>query len=395
MKKVIALALAVCMLFTLATTSFASYKDKAQLQFDRYGNFRILVLADVQDDYPMQDAIIQFMHEALDYTNPDLVVFCGDNITTDDPRAIGQMLQPLIQRDIKFTFVFGNHDDDSGWAKEDQLVEYQKYPGCLAYEADASLHGCATHNLPVLSSDGSKVAFNLWMFDSGSDVYDSKGEWLGYDWVREDQIEWYNTVRDEMTAENGGELVPSIAFQHIIPQEPCEKIFLPTDVNMGDITINFQDGTNLTVIPDVNAYDGIIFEKSCPSYGNDGQWDAMVAGGDVLGLVVGHDHVNNFVADCDGIDLIQTPGVTYNSYYNNFFQGARVIDINEENPWEYETFNVTTSELALEDGSSLGAAGDRTQFDYTFSFYFEKVFGILYDIFFKVLGNMFGGEVVM
>ena len=130
-----------------------------------------------------------------------------------------------------------------------------------------------------------------------------------------------------MTAENGGELVPSIAFQHIIPQEPCEKIFLPTDVNMGDITINFQDGTNLTVIPDVNAYDGIIFEKSCPSYGNDGQWDAMVAGGDVLGLVVGHDHVNNSSILYEGVRLTYGLKLGEGCYYNEDLIGGTTLTI--------------------------------------------------------------------
>lgn len=385
MKKVISVVLTVCMLFSLVTMSFAGYKEDAKLQFNSNGKFKILALADVQDDYPMEPAVLQFIGEALDFTAPDLVVFVGDNILGTDPRAIEEMVTPLVERNVPFTFVFGNHDDDEGYEKDDQVLEYQKYPGCLGYDPVPELHGSATHNLPILSSDGSKVAFNLWMFDSGSDYYDENGDWLGYDWVREDQIQWYNTVRDEMTAENGGELVPSIAFQHIIPQEPCEKIFYESAINLGELTINFTDGTSLTFIPDVTQYDGYVFEKSCPSYGNDGQWDAMVQGGDVLGLVVGHDHVNNFVADVDGVDLIQTPGVTYNSYYNSMFQGARVIELNEENLWEYETYNVTSNELAKRDGSKLNDAGGRSESSYNFFYTFEKIFTAVYDFFIKIL----------
>lgn len=385
MKKVISVVLAVTILFSLVTMSFAGYKEDAKLQFRANGKFKILCLADVQDDYPMEPAVLQFIAEALDFTAPDLVVFVGDNVVGEDIRAIGEMVAPLVERNVPFTFVFGNHDDEGGLVKEDQLAEYQKFPGCLAFDAVPDLHGCATHNVPILSSDGSKVAFNIWCFDSGGSYRDEDGKWLGYDWVREDQIEWYNTVRDEMTAENGGNLVPSIAFQHIIPQEPCEAIFYESPFGLGEATINFSDGTTYSPIPDITKYEGYVFEKSCPSYGNDGQWDAMIQGGDVLGLVVGHDHVNNFVAHVDGIDLIQTPGCTYNSYYNNMYQGARVIELTEENLRSYETYNVTSSALAQRDDSKLDEVGGRNNYDFFFTF--EKIFSAIYSFFMKILNG--------
>lgn len=379
MKKVIAVVLAISMLFSLATMSFAGLKADAQLQFNKNGKFKILCLADVQDSYPMEPAIIQFINEALDYAAPDLVVFVGDNVVGEDIRAIDEMIAPLDERNIPFTFVFGNHDDEGGMVKEDQLAAYQKYDECMAYDADPSLTGCATHNVPILSSDGSKVAFNVWCFDSGGSYRDENGTWLGYDWVREDQIEWYNQTRKALTAENGGELVPSLAFQHIIPQEPVEMIYFEGLIALGEATINFSDGSVYTPVPDITKYDGYIFEKSCPSYGNDGQWDAMVEGGDVLGLVVGHDHVNNFVAHCNGVDLIQTPGCTYNSYYDGMYQGARVIELNEADLWSYETYNLTSNELAQRDGSQLNEVGGRN--DYGFYYTFEKIFSAIYNFF--------------
>ncbi len=392
MKKALSVVLSICMLFTFITCGFAGHKDSAVLRFDQNGNLKILVLADVQDDYPLENDVIRFIEEALDFSNPDVVVFCGDNIVDDDERAFKEMLTPLVERGIPFTFVFGNHDEEAGFDKQTQLEIYQSYPGCLAYDADPELHGCATHNLPVLSSDGSKIAFNLWMFDSGDYVYDSYGEWLGYDWVREDQIEWYNTTREELKAENGGVLVPSMVFQHIIPQEPCEKIFYPSDIGLGELTFNFSDGTHLTVVPDITKFEeGYVFEKSCPSYGNDGQWDALVQGGDVLGMVVGHDHVNSFTVNCDGIDLIMAPGVTFNSYSSALVQGAKVIEINENNPWEYTSYNMTCNELAMKDGSGLGDETGRNQFDYTLNYYLEKVFAIFYDILRDLFGELVNG----
>ena len=387
MKKFMSVLLALILVFSLTTVGFAGFKDDAQLQFGEDGKFTILVLADVQTGYPVPEDMKNFIKESIKFSDPDLVVFTGDNINCDDMRAYDDVFGIVEDMGIPFTAVLGNHDqENSGGLTRDEIVaKYQEYDGCLAYDADPSLHGAGTHNLPILSSDGSKVAFNLWMFDSGDYARSSDGEWLGYDWVRDDQIAWYNETRDAMTAENGGEVVPSLVFQHIIPQEPTQEIFVETDLNLGDLTINFQDGTSSTLLPDISKFkEGYLFEKACPSYGNDGQWDAMVEGGDVLGMVVGHDHINNFIVECDGIDLIMTPGCTYTSYYNNMMQGARVIEIDENNPWEYSTYNLTSTKLAQEEDSLLGQ--DRTKLDYTISYYLEKIFSILMGIIENLMG---------
>lgn len=390
MKKLLAVLLSVVLVLSLTSVGFAA-NGNTTLKFDENGKFKILVLADVQTDYPLQKDMVFFMEEAIRASEADLVIFTGDNVNNDDKRTYAQMLAPCIEAGVPYTMVLGNHDQESsgGMTREEIVAEYQKYEGFLGYDADPSIHGAGTHNLPILSSDGSKVAFNLWMFDCGDYVYTSDGAWLGYDWVREDQIEWYNNVRDEMTAANGGEVVPSLVFQHIIPQEPCEKIFLPSEIKLGEATMNFQDGSISSFIPDITQYEGYLFERCCPSYGNDGQWDAMVAGGDVLGVVCGHDHVNGFIANCNGIDMIMAPGCTYDSYYDNFIQGARVIELDESNTKEYSTYLLTSNALAQNPESNLGHHdGGRTELSYNFNFYFEKIFNFILNIFRNMIGGI-------
>lgn len=368
MKKIISILLVVSMLFSLSVTVFAAGTEENVLRFRKNGTFKILVLADVQDVYPIDDAMISFVNEALDYAKPDLVVFDGDTIVTEDVRAYEQLLYPLVSRNVPFTFVFGNHDvERENFTAEQQLAEYQKYPGCLAFDADPALHGCANHNLLIYSSKGNDIAFNLWMFDSGTSLHDENGEWLGYDWVRADQIEWYNKTRDAITEANGGKVVPAIAFQHIIPKEAVEVLFYESDISMGELTYNFNDGSVYSYIPKIETFDGYIFEKSCPGNGSDGQWDAMKAGGDVLALVVGHDHVNSFVADINGIDLVQTPGATYHSYYNKMLQGARIIELDEGDLDSYYTYELTSSFLATQSGSTITDTDSRSEASYTIS----------------------------
>ena len=397
MKKIISILLVFSMMFSLSLTVFAADTEEAVLRFRKDGTFKILVLADVQDVYPIDDAMISFINEALDYAKPDLVVFDGDNIVTEDVRAYEQLLYPLVSRNVPFTFVFGNHDvERENFTAEQQLAEYQKYPGCLAYDADPALHGCANHNLLIYSSKGNDIAFNLWMFDSGTSLHDANGQWLGYDWVRADQIEWYNNTRDAITAANGGKVVPSIAFQHIIPKEAVEVLFYESDISMGELTYNFNDGSIYSYIPRIDKFDGYIFEKSCPGNGSDGQWDAMKAGGDVLAVVVGHDHVNSFVADINGIDLVQTPGATYHSYYNNMLQGARIIELDEGDLDSYYTYELTSSFLATQSGSTITDSDSRSEFSYSFSNIMLPIFDMfmefLRDIFKNFVGSI--GEVI-
>lgn len=392
MKKIIALALVVSMLFSFAVTSFAVSGENDVLRFNKDGTFKILVLADVQDSYPIEDDMIAFINEALDYAQPDLVVFDGDNIMSEDVRGYEQLLFPLTERNIPFTFVFGNHDvERENFTAEQQLAEYQKFEGCLAYDADPALHGCANHNLLIYASDSNDIAFNLWMFDSGTSLREN-GEWLGYDWVRADQIEWYNTTRDEITAANGGELVYSIAFQHIIPKEAVEVLYYETDTSLGELTYNFNDGGIYSFVPKIENFDGYIFEKSCCGNGSDGQWDAMLAGGDVLAVVVGHDHVNSFVADINGIDLVQTPGATYHSYYNNMLQGARVIELDEGDLDSYYTYELTSSFLATQSGSNISDGGVRSDFSYTMSKLLLPVMDMFMEFLRDFFGNLFSDE---
>ncbi len=393
MKKIISILLAVSMLCSISVTAFAADPiSDSVLRFNKNGKFKILVLADVQDDYPMDPSTIAFIEEALDYAKPDLVVFDGDNVMTTDLRAYDQMLNPLVERGVKFSLVFGNHDPEvsSEFPTEEQLKIYQSYEGCLAYDAVPELSGVGNHNLPILSSKGNDIAFNLWFFDSGTAYRDSSGEWLGYEWVKEDQINWYKQTSDALTLLNGGEKVYSISFQHIIPKECVEVLFHESPVELGELTYNNvgTDGKTYSFVPKIDSFDGYIFEKCCPGYSTDGQWQAFIDQGDMLACVVGHDHVNSFVADINGVDIVQVPGATNESYYNNLNQGSRIIELDEGDLDSYYTYELTANELASKSGSDIpNADGDRSESSYTIASILRPVLDMIMMLLRDTLAN--------
>lgn len=339
-KALFALLLILAFVFTAASPAYAVPETReAQLRFNSEGKFKIMQFADCQDSVMPRQAMIRLMEKALDAEKPDLVIFTGDNITGGGnpgqiltSLAIKAVLAPVVARDIPFAMVFGNHDAEGGVTKETQLKIYQKYTGCLASDPNPDLYGCATYNLPIKSYDGTKDAFNLWLMDSNE--YDRVNG--GYDWVKEDQISWYQTKSAELANANGG-LVPSLMFQHI----PVPEIYdVLKEVPAGTPGANTRFGKTWAFELNPERAQGILGEWPCPPDTNGGQFQAVVDRGDVLGIVTGHDHVNDFIGTYMGVDFIQSPGIGFQTYGNED-RGFRVIILDENDNWNYETYTPT------------------------------------------------------
>lgn len=357
MKRFVSIALALMLVFSVCFSLSASAAVVSPLKFDKNGEFKIMHLTDCQDDYPADTKMLKFIDAALKEYQPDIVVLGGDNSVgpADMTRemkenAIEELCQVFVDNKTYFTLVFGNHDREQGFENDELLPMYQLYGKsyCLAYDEVPALHGTATHNLPVMSSDGTKIKFNLWMFDSGSKYIDENGNNLGiYDCVREDQIKWYEDTSKTLEALAGGK-VPSLAFQHIVVGEVFDALFHESAVDLGALTPK-ANGKIYSFFPKTeNIQDGFLFEFPCPSEKNHGQFDAMVNRGDVLAIFSGHDHINSYTTELDGIKIINTPGSTYHSYGNDIVRGMRMITVKESDPTKFETEVVTISQFALD-----------------------------------------------
>lgn len=350
--KVIALVMTAAMLFSLSVSAADDFSSKPDntLKFDENGKFRILQIADTQDDMFPAPGMIKMIETAVNKYEPDLVVFTGDNtgtldIALDVQYTVKSIIDPIAERGIPFTFVFGNHDAENV-SKETHYAAYRDYDNCLAYDADPEIYGMGTHNLTIKSSDGTKVAYNLWMFDSN--MYDDVE---GYDYIHEDQLAWYVNTSNALKAANGGEAVPSLAFQHIVPYEIKDYVIETPELDPNGFTSKNEETGEVhhyALDPDYAEAGSVLREYPCPSRIHGEQMSKFVQQGDVNAVFVGHDHVNDYVvhtkmnaADGAAIDIVNTPGASFQSYGSEEVRGCRIIDIDENNPWEYETFSPT------------------------------------------------------
>ncbi len=327
-QTAISLALALSLLIGLMAPAGAIFEQKPEpLQFNEDGSFTILQISDTQDTQIPSPNVITLIEKALDESQPDLVIFTGDQLKNYDSdfdgdnleckvqMAIDAIVRPVERRGIPFAVVYGNHDDAIAVSKEDQLKMYQRHSLCLMRDDEPEVSGVGNYNLPILSSDGQRTAFNLYLLDSHG------GGGSTYDYIKQDQIDWYIRTSEALKAANGGVPVPSMEFQHIP---------LPEMQTIADEGLIHSGEKN----------EGV----AGPSY-NSGFFDAMVQQGDVIAAFCGHNHTNTYIGTLDGIDLGFTPGAGFNEYGDGLERGVRVIELNERDLSTYETHLLTFAGL--------------------------------------------------
>jgi 3',5'-cyclic AMP phosphodiesterase CpdA len=179
-------------------------KTDKTIKFNSNGKLKILHITDTHLKLNHNfDPTIWLIENACDAEKPDIVMITGDNVVNcenaeDTKKMINALMNIFDSRNIPVAVTFGNHDSEKGAMTREELMAYYNTFSCsVSVDDGEKLSGCGTYNIPVLSSDGEKVKFNLWVFDSGD--YDKNGR---YSCVKADQIEWYKKTSDKLKAEN-------------------------------------------------------------------------------------------------------------------------------------------------------------------------------------------------
>ena len=387
MRKVLSVLLCAAILVPcFLMSSFAVENADKTLKFNEDGKFTILNFSDIQDGYPMKPITKRYIKDTLDLVKPDLVVLTGDNIAGYRTRTksaskneICEFMDIFKAAGVKVAMVFGNHDDeDNAAGKAYQYEVYETYDNFIGGDGGKSEGRLGTFNIPIISSDGSKTAFNIWMTDSGT--YNDENDKGGYGCVHKDQIEWYKKTSDELKEANGGEPVYSINFQHIVVPEIWDALVEHDEQVEGSV----DHGGKYYTLPE--GASGELNETPCPPEYTNGQFAAFLEQGDVLATVSGHDHVNTYEVDYQGIKIMNTPGIGFNSY-NNHVVGSRVFVLDENNPDGFETYCLAYNDVYAEDDAVAQSLyelySDETDTGTKIAAVFKYIFALFMSIFKK------------
>lgn len=336
----VAVALVLCIGLTIANKiseksmheyidSFASveYENQLKPQLDEYGNwyfttdgdFKIMQITDVHigggvlsrtEDKKAMNAIAAM----IAYEKPDLVISTGDMASTyptagtmNNRYAHEYFARLMEQLGVYWTVTFGNHDSEIyNFYNRDQVVamyENEAYQYCLFSAGPEEVSGKGNHVINVKNSAG-KVTQCLFMIDTHSYTEDDPmGLNWDYDWVKEDQIEWYRDMV-ELYCKDGEKTAKSLAFFHI----PLLEV---RDAYQEYVNHGSQNTENVKWIGGNDGEkDPVVF----PSETRTELFNTMVELGSTQGFFFGHDHLNNFVMEYKGIIMSYGFSIDYFAY---------------------------------------------------------------------------------
>ena len=352
MKKVLSILLSALMIMSLCTVVFAgvTFDGKvATVKYNEDGTFKILQVNDFQDRAPIKKKTINFVKKAIELEKPDLAIIPGDNLSEwmgilgSSKKEVTKTIRAICQvfEDAKIPFIatFGNHDHDSDKYLDSagQMEVYKEFSMCVWYEGNDP----GTFNVPIYSHDGSRIVSNIYIIDSNN-----KGDVTsvsGYTGLRPDQVEWYKNTSDALKAQNGGEVVPSLLFQHV-PVKEIYGVLEEVGKSEADRAAYSMDmkkwyamKPGYLISPENETLYG---EAPCSESldTNTGEYQAWLEKGDIIGAFFGHDHLNNFVVkDDNGIVMAYTGGAGFNAYGDGARRVVRIIELNENDPSTFST----------------------------------------------------------
>ncbi|MBQ8782207.1 MAG: metallophosphoesterase [Clostridia bacterium] len=337
------------------------------LRFNSDGRLKVMHITDTHLEDDNIEASVWLMANACDREKPDAVIITGDNVQNCDDSAktkgyIDKLMNVFEARKIPVAVTFGNHDSEVGsMSREELMAYYNTYSCSISIDDGDLLSGCGTYNIPVLSSNGEKMKFNLWVFDSND--YDGKGH---YGCVLADQVEWYKQKSDELTKANG-EKVYSFAFQHMIVADVYDALKKSDKKRFFSYSHMYNKDDYYMFDPCKENF-GTLTETPCSGYENYGQFEAMVEKGDVLAIFSGHDHTNAFGVKHKGIDICNSLSTRYNGDAFSSQCGYRILEVNEKTPSTYTSRVVHWYDMiTMKDVKAAKAKGDtfgcKTAFD--------------------------------
>lgn len=287
------------------------------------GDFRILQLTDIH--MANKDNRIRhykFLESVIVKANPDMIVITGDSFTFADKKVVKEFVKFFDDWNVPWTITFGNHDEQC-YFSVDWLTGYlNNHDSNLLFidHQDDDVMGNA--NFAINLKKGGSVFEQLIIMDSNRYNF---GEYTGYDYIHQNQIDWYERVVKYSADQNGGAVVPSMMFFHIPLPEFTEAYNEAEEAN--EINVNITGDRR---------------EKECSPDYNSGLFDKVLELGSTKAIFVGHDHVNNYHVNYKGIILSYGVTSTDRVYSDNDRLGGQVITLHNDHSigidFVYETY---------------------------------------------------------
>lgn len=270
-------------------------------------NFRIMQLTDLHfvriDGTGPEQENLDMIRDMIQAEKPDFIAITGDMCLSDAADCCYHKFCKFMDEfDIPWGYCMGNHDAE--WGPGYDALEHILYNSgsCLYRHGMPDTTGHGNYTISLVEGDREPV-WVLYFLDTHAESY-----------LTPQQTAWYRQRRGEVNGKWSRQ-VPALAFMHVPFKE-------------------YQD------IWDAGA-PGVKLENVCSLNTDSGMLAAMTEQGEMKGVFVGHDHVNDYTGMWNGTLLAygrgsctlgaNMGGIRRSGYLRpGFVPGCRMIILNRD-----------------------------------------------------------------
>jgi predicted phosphodiesterase len=312
------------------STYIAKYNEDGTID---NSDFKILLTTDIHldEDYSKNDKSLDLLYRQIKDNKPDLVIFTGDCILSKyqqiDAIQFAEMMEEI---GVYWAYVFGNHEarEEKEYFKYLIFKSITDYPHCLSKFGNPDLFGFGNFIINIMNSE-TELKQSLFFFDSGRDVVEHHAlndnvplEYVNsYDYIKRSQIRWYENELKALRSTYGE--VKNSLYMHIPVQEYKQAFKLDENGDyLRDENGELLRAEDKQLLRNENAkiLYGRMFETVGCSKHNSGLFESMKKN-NAVAVFSGHDHVNDFAMELDGILLVYVQYGSYNAYNLGNYDG--------------------------------------------------------------------------
>lgn len=264
----------------------------------------------------------------IERLSPDLITISGDLSYADDFASYKNFADYFDSFKIPWTCCFGNHDNQDGQEPMQRVIdEYMKHEYFVFEKCDSSL---GMSNFVISVEKNGKIVEGVILMDTHDRVYYKENDCginQAWGYLTTEQLSWYKEQISQLKEIgcNDTTLITHIpinaylsaakaAFKNPVP----DKSIKLEDTYSSDI---WNEGYE-------DSY-GVLHEPISAYPEDEGAFDIICQLGSTKNIICGHNHVNNWVVNYNGVRFIFGTKTGCGSYWEPEINGGTVISINE------------------------------------------------------------------
>ena len=280
-------------------------------------SFKVLQLTDIHFTYSTNlERESSFITASVNYANPDLIVVTGDSMLNASKGVVDALFSMFDSWKKPYYFIFGNHELQGFYSESWLMSKIYSSDYCLNVKmGTTSTSGHCDNVLNITKDD--KTFFQIYTLDTHNS--DNIGGTYYYDYIKNDQIEWYEKEAKKAKENNDGINVPSLGFIHIPLWEVVDAYVANKNGIIGEIheSATFKKAPEIVEkaggpVPFFPSVTYAPFFPKAQEYG-------------MKGIFFGHDHSNDWVGEYNGVAIGYGVKADRQLYYGVSNKGNEMI----------------------------------------------------------------------